>query len=668
MSNDNFNKSGLQINFKNAYHIKSMQTIRNLIPLIYNILENSNFYLRKSVLVGFDQLIIVISLMIGILLEGIDIKNPIILFINYYYIFCFALFIYLFTGQYKVLTKYSYSSSIYKIGLRNILIGLLAYIFNSLGIVSNNLNLNVIVIFILINTIFSFLLRSSLSWLIKNIQDKKIGSNNVIIYGAGAAGAQLASIFKMENSYNIISFIDDDKSLWGRTIYSIQIRSPRYLHKTNQKIDKILLAMPSINLSRRQLILKKLSKFDIPVYQIPLIQELISGKEKIDTLRPITIEELLGREPVLPLKELISKGINKKSICITGAGGSIGSELSKQILEFSPAKLVLVDNSESNLYLIGIELRKNTDLGCPIVFKLGDCTNEKFIDLIFKEYEIDMVFHAAAYKHVPIVEENPLPGISNNVISTLTICEASLKNNLEKMILISSDKAVRPTNVMGASKRLAEQIVLDFAKKNKSTLKDRRFSSETCFSLVRFGNVLGSSGSVIPLFKKQIKEGGPITITDKKIIRYFMTLQEAAQLVLHVAGISEGGGVFLLDMGKPVSIQYLAEQMIKLSGSSIKKNPSDTKGIEIKYTGLRPGEKLFEELLIDSNAQKTSHPLIFKGVNEDSSCHDLLNQIKLLNNKIINFEEKEALKILANLVPDWNHNRIFDTSNSYNRG
>ena len=610
-----------------------MQTIRQLITYLYNILENSNLYLRKSVLVAFDQFIIFITLIIGFLLEGIVIKNPILLFLNYYYLFCFAFFIYLFTGQYKVLTKYFYSSSIYKIGLRNILIGSLAYTFNFLIIKSNNLNLNIIVLFILINTIFSFLLRSSLSWLMKGIQDKKIKFDNVIIYGAGAAGAQLAAIFTLENSYNIISFIDDDKSLWGRSIYSIPIRSPKYLFKTNHKIDKILLAMPSINLSRRQLILKELSKCDIPVYQIPLIQELISGQEKIDTLRPITIEELLGREPVLPLKELISKGIDKMSICITGAGGSIGSELSKQILKFSPSRLVLIDNSESNLYLIEIELNKISNLVCPVVFKLGDCTNKKFIDLIFKEYDIDIVFHAAAYKHVPIVEDNPLPGIFNNVISTLTICEASLKNNLKKMILISSDKAVRPTNVMGASKRLAEQIVLDFSKKNKSTLKDNPLIPETCFSLVRFGNVLGSSGSVIPLFKQQIKEGGPITITHKNIIRYFMTLQEAAQLVLHVAGISKGGEVFLLDMGNPVSIQYLAEQMIKLSGSSYKKNSSDLQGIEIKYTGLRPGEKLFEELLIDSNAQETKHPLIFKGVNEDSSCNDLLNQIILLRNK-----------------------------------
>ncbi len=640
-----------------------MQTIRQFITYLYNVLENSNLYLRKSILVAFDLFIIFVSLIIGLFLEGVDIKGPFLLFINFYYLFCFSFIIYLFTGQYKVLTKYFYSSSIYKIGLRNILIGLLAYTFNFFFIKSNDLNLKITVFFILNSTIFSFFLRSTLSWLIKGVKEKRIVKNNVIIYGAGAAGAQLASIFTLENSYNIISFIDDNKSLWGRSIYSIQIRSPRYLFKTKQKIDKILLAMPSINLSRRQFILKKLSKCDIPVYQIPLIQELISGKEKIDTLRPVTIEELLGREPVLPLKELISQGINKMSICITGAGGSIGSELSKQILKFSPSRLVLIDNSESNLYLIEIELNKISNLVCPIVFKLGDCTNKKFIDSIFKEYDIDIVFHAAAYKHVPIVEDNPLPGIFNNVISTLTICEASLKNNLKKMILISSDKAVRPTNVMGASKRLAEQIVLDFSKKNKSTLKNNRLIPETCFSLVRFGNVLGSSGSVIPLFKQQIREGGPITITHKKIIRYFMTLQEAAQLVLHVAGISKGGEVFLLDMGKPVSIQYLAEQMIKLSGSSLKKNSSDLEGIEIKYTGLRPGEKLYEELLIDPNAQKTIHPLIFQGINEDSSCNDLLNQIILLNNKINNFEENEALKILSELVPEWNHNRTFDTSN-----
>ena len=411
--------------------------------------------------------------------------------------------------------------------------------------------------------------------------------------------------------------------------------------------------------NRRTQILEELSKLSITINLIPSIQELISGKEKIDTLRPITIDELLGREPVKPMIDVIARGINNMNVCITGAGGSIGSELCKQILNFAPAKLVLIDNSEANLYQIGIEIEKNYNPDFPLVLKLGDSTNSKFINSIFKKSKIDIVFHAAAYKHVPIVEDNPISGIFNNVISTLTVCEASLKNNLKKMILISTDKAVRPTNIMGASKRLAEQIVLEYSK-NKYHNNGQDIKNNTCFSLVRFGNVLGSSGSVVPLFSKQIKDGGPVTITHKNITRYFMTLTEAAQLVLHVTGISQGGEVFLLDMGKPVSIQYLAEQMIKLSGLKVKINPNSKEGVEIKYTGLRPGEKLYEELLIDSNAEKTIHPLIFKGVNENTSCSNLLSQINLLKEKIINLEENESLRILSNLVTDWDYSKKYD--------
>ncbi len=633
--------------------------MKKLIYKIYNILENSNLFYRKFILLAIDQFIIFISLTISFLNRNIYYKNSLFIFIDYYYIFLLAIIVYLFTGQYKGLIKYYDNSFFYKIALRNLLLVLIIFPLNLFLDFPNSLTLNFIIIFLFFSSTLSFLFRTSLTSLIKIIQYENKKFNNVVIYGAGAAGAQLLSSLKFENSYKVLSFIDDNKSLWGRSINSIPIKSPNFLYKTKSKIDKVLLAIPSLKMNRRKQILEELSKHSIRVNQIPSIQDLITGKEKIDSLRPITIDELLGREPVKPMINLIANGINNMNICITGAGGSIGSELCKQILNFSPSKLVLIDNSEANLYQIGIDLEKNNHSNFPLVLKLGDSTNKKFINSIFKEYKIDMVFHAAAYKHVPIVEDNPIPGIFNNVISTLTVCEASLKNNLKKMILISTDKAVRPTNIMGASKRLSEQIVLEYSK-NKYKKNSQDFKNHTCFSLVRFGNVLGSSGSVVPLFSKQIKDGGPVTITHKQIIRYFMTITEAAQLVLHVAGISKGGEVFLLDMGKPVSIQFLAEQMIKLSGLKVKLNPNSNQGVEIKYTGLRPGEKLYEELLVDSNSEKTIHPLIFKGVNENRSCANLLSQIYLLEEKISNLEEYDVLKMLSDLVPEWDYINKFD--------
>ncbi len=633
--------------------------MKKLIYKIYYFLENSNFFYRKFILLATDQFIICFSLAISLLNRDLYYKNLLFIFIDYYYIFLLAVIVYLFTGQYRGLSKYYDSSSFYKIALRNLLLGLIICSLNYILNFSSFLPLNSIIFSLFISTTLSSLTRVSLGWLIQTIQYENKKSNKVVIYGAGAAGAQLLSSLKFENTYKVLCFVDDNKSLWGRSIRSIPIKSPDFLYKTRSKIDKVLLAIPSLKMTERKQILEGLSKLSIAINQIPSIQELISGKEKIDTLRPITIDELLGREPVKPMIDVIARGINKMNVCITGAGGSIGSELCKQILNFDPGNLVLIDNSEANLYQIGIEIEKNYNPDFPIVLKLGDSTNSKFIDSIFKEYKIDIVFHAAAYKHVPIVEDNPIPGVFNNVISTLTVCDASLKNNLKKMILISTDKAVRPTSVMGASKRLAEQIVLEYSK-NKYNSKGEDIKNNTCFSLVRFGNVLGSSGSVVPLFSKQIKDGGPVTITHKNITRYFMTLTEAAQLVLHVTGISQGGEVFLLDMGKPVSIQYLAEQMIKLSGLKVKINPNSKEGVEIKYTGLRPGEKLYEELLIDSNAEKTIHPLIFKGVNENTSCSNLLSQINLLKEKMSNLEENESLRILSNLVNDWDYKKKFN--------
>ena len=385
---------------------------------------------------------------------------------------------------------------------------------------------------------------------------------------------------------------------------------------------------------------------------IPSISELTSGASKIDSIRPISIDDLLGRESAPPDLTLMGKGITNKNICITGAGGSIGSELSRQIINLKPNLLILLENNEHNLYKISQELRSYAKENISIKPVLGCCTNQKFVEKIFFENKVQRVFHSAAYKHVPIVESNPITGLTNNILSTKAICFAAKKFNLEKVILISSDKAVRPTNIMGASKRLAELIISAFAIEN-----DKKLSSEnnqTCFSMVRFGNVLESSGSVVPLFKKQISNGGPVTLTHPEVTRYFMTIPEAAQLVVQASVLATGGDLFLLDMGEPLQIKNLAEQMIHLSGNSIRDNKNPEGDIEIVITGLRPGEKLYEELLIESEAVPTEHPLIFRA-NEKMflTLEDFWVNIEKLENALNKLDLDLTMKTLQKLVPEW---------------
>jgi FlaA1/EpsC-like NDP-sugar epimerase len=431
----------------------------------------------------------------------------------------------------------------------------------------------------------------------------------LLIYGSGSAGVQIASAFQHNTNYAVAGFIDDDHSLIGKSINGITVYSLKAVPFLVQSIGirSILIAIPSASRARRQEIYRLLEGLGVHIRTLPGIEALADGKVDISDIREIDIEDLLGRDPVAPYPELFARCIRKKTVLVTGAGGSIGSELCRQILMQTPDRLILLEQSEFNLYVLHQELDQRIHAqghSSKIIPVLGDVTDKRFMDRVFALYCPHTVYHAAAYKHVPLVESNPGEGLRNNVFGTLTIAEAAKNSGAEHVILVSSDKAVRPTNIMGASKRISELILQAIAAEQNGT--------GTCFSMVRFGNVLGSSGSVVPLFRNQIRNGGPVTVTHKDVTRYFMTIPEAAQLVIQAGAMAEGGDVFLLDMGEPVKIIDLARRMIELSGLTLKDRDNPDADIEIVFTGLRPGEKLYEELLIADNPMPTMHPRIFK--------------------------------------------------------
>ncbi|CAG0903007.1 unnamed protein product [Cyprideis torosa] len=432
---------------------------------------------------------------------------------------------------------------------------------------------------------------------------------NVVIYGAGQSGIQLANALVNNPDFRPVAYLDDDKSLQKAIIQSLPIYSPANLTLVIEKlrVEKVFLALPAVSKQRKSEILRYLEAFPVQVLSIPGISELISGEKNIDELREIEIDELLGRDSVAADEELMNVCIHGLAVMVTGAGGSIGSELCRQIIRLQPSRLVLFDASEFALYQIEQELRalvqseQLTDRSDFIVPALGSVQDQDRLSEVLFHYRIKTLYHAAAYKHVPMVEHNPIEGIMNNTFGTLRTALAAQRAEVRHFVLISTDKAVRPTNIMGGSKRMAELALQGIAQQ----------SAKTLFSMVRFGNVLGSSGSVVPLFRQQIRSGGPITLTHPDITRYFMTIPEAAQLVIQAGAMAKGGEVFLLDMGEPIKIIDLARRMIHLSGMSIKDETHPDGDIAILTTGLRPGEKLYEELLIDSSADKTRHPKIF---------------------------------------------------------
>jgi len=498
---------------------------------------------------------------------------------------------------------------------------------------------------ILINCILGILLiggsRMIARWLFSEYKDSDF-NNNVIIYGAGSAGRQLANALLQSMEYTPIAFIDDSNELKNQLINGIKVYSPENIDLLVNKynVSEILLALPSASRQRRNEIINKLEIFPVMVRILPGISEVAQGKVKVNDLREINIYDLLGRDSVEPNQELLGKNIRNKVVMVTGAGGSIGSELCRQIIQLGCRKLILFDHSELALYSVNRELseigKKNTVL--PI---LGSVINQGRLENICQKFGVQTIYHAAAYKHVPIVEFNTTEGVNNNIFGTLSCLQAAINSNVATFVLISTDKAVRPTNTMGATKRTAELILQALSKEQKST--------ELC--IVRFGNVIGSSGSVIPLFNEQIKKGGPITVTDIDVIRYFMTIPESVELVIQAGAMGSEGDVFVLNMGNPISINDIAHKMINLSGLQVK-NAENPKGdIEIEYTGLRSGEKLYEELLIGDNVSETSNPMIMRAQEDLTSWDELqlnLNDLKYAND---DFNNKKVRELLIKIVP-----------------
>lgn len=451
----------------------------------------------------------------------------------------------------------------------------------------------------------------------------------VLIFGAGGAGLQLLNTLFHGAEYAPVAFIDDNPNLYSLQISGLNVYSPSDIPKlvADRGVEMLLLAAPGMTRMRKRKLIEDIEGLPLLLRIIPAMSEIISGEARISELRPISPEDVLGRDPIPPITDLMTARVKEKTVLISGAGGSIGSELCRQIVTFKPSTLVLLDISEFAMYSIEMELKERLEkMGSDIeiVCFLGSVQDVALLNLLFKQYCVHTIFHAAAYKHVPIIESNIIAGVKNNVIGTWNFATAAMQANVEAFILISTDKAVRPTNIMGATKRLAELTCQALAEKSNSTV----------FSMVRFGNVLGSSGSVIPRFRSQIEAGGPVTVTHRDITRYFMTIPEAAQLVIQAGSMAEGGEVFVLDMGQPLKILDLATNMIRLSGlKPVDEEVLDGSGdIEIKITGLRPGEKLYEELLIGASSEFTAHERILKA-NEESltmeTIHDAMGKLEL---------------------------------------
>jgi FlaA1/EpsC-like NDP-sugar epimerase len=481
------------------------------------------------------------------------------------------------------------------------------------------------------------------------INIKKNSKKKILIYGAGDAGRQL--LIALENSleFKVIGFLDDDEQLHSRVLLGKKIYSPLKLKNliVTENVNLVFLALPSISRNKRNQIIERLNRYKLTVKTLPSISEIIDGRITISDIKDLNVNDLLNRDEVKPDIKLLNKSINSKTVLVTGAGGSIGSELCRQILKLKPNKLLLLELNEFALYKIYEELiAKNQNL--EIIPLLINVQNQKKLEKIFETFNVDTVYHAAAYKHVPLVEKNICEGVKNNVFSTLAIAEAAVKKKISNLVLISSDKAVRPTNIMGASKRLSELCMQGIYNHNNSI--------STNFSIVRFGNVLESSGSVIPKFKKQIKAGGPITLTHQDVTRYFMTITEAAQLVIQAGAMGKNSEVFVLDMGESIKIKDLVFKMIKLSGFTVKDSKNPTGDIQIKICGLGPGEKLYEELLIGENPQKTSHEKIQKAQDSfipfDQLKIDLDNLFTLLEDNKVD----EVKAMLNKLIPSFQSN------------
>ena len=487
----------------------------------------------------------------------------------------------------------------------------------------------------------------------------------LLIYGAGRAGAQTAAGLVSTPQYQLVGFIDDDPAKLGQSIDGVQVYGLASLSKLvhKQQVTDILLAVPSASRQRRHQIIESIRQLPVRIRTLPGLSDLASGRVTMADFQELDVEDLIGREPVAPNSELIGRNLANQTVMVTGAGGSIGSELCRQIVRERPATLLLVDHSEYALYSIHQELLALKEKGlhnCTLVALLTSVGAADRLDIIFRTHRPSSVYHTAAYKHVPMVESNPGEGVLNNVFGTLNVVRLALAHGAKHLVLVSTDKAVRPTNIMGASKRIAEQILQAVSAANQMPFADcdqkesqPPWLCPTRLSIVRFGNVLGSSGSVIPLFRQQIAAGGPITVTHPEVTRYFMTIYEAAQLVLQAGAMAEGGDLFLLDMGAPIRIEQLARRMVALSGLTVRDDSHPNGDIKILFTGLRPGEKLYEELLISDNPLATQHPRILRAREEYKPWPALAKLLEQLQNSAKANDTAALKKVLRELVPGY---------------
>ena len=550
-------------------------------------------------------------------------------------------------GLYRSVIKYIGSkvvvASFQAITLTTMAIGFLMLILRDTQLlVDSSMPRSVVLIFWFVSTMVVVLSRFVFKGYLYSWDNFVNNRTPAIIYGAGSAGAQLVESLKKNHEYAPIAFIDDDQSKQGTFINFTKVYGFKELKniidKRNAKI--ILLAIPSLSANGKRDLLKKLSKYPIEVKLLPSLSSLVEGNVSIENIRHVEVQDILGRIPVSPKSKLLKKNIQGKNVLITGAGGSIGSELCRQIIHLKPSKIVLFDHSEFNLYSIDYELNSLQLNDCKVIPVLSDVTNMNMVKSIILENAIDTIYHAAAYKHVPMVEKNIVEGVYNNAIGTYNVAMCAHECEVENMVLISTDKAVRPTNIMGASKRFSELIL-----QGLNTEKTR-----TCFSMVRFGNVLDSAGSVVPLFRKQIKDGGPVTVTHSKVTRYFMSIPEAVQLVLQAGAMAKGGDVFVLDMGEPVRILDLAYRMINLSGLSPITNENPEGDIKVVFTGLRPGEKLYEELLIGHDVIQSEHPQIMQANEDKLSWEDVQKSIGVIMESYQNLSDENIRKLLLEKV------------------
>lgn len=603
---------------------------------------------KKSILFSLDVILISISyyLSVGLSRNNIIFELNILNFYHYVTVLFFTILLLFLFNLYREVTRFVSLNILVTAATSSLLAGILCF--------ASALALSVSYAGVATSIIFALLLCTTLGGLrliITSYFSSRLNTHkkHVLIYGAGSAGRQLANSLMSGGEYFPMAFIDDDKSLEGASIQGIKIYDSSKLTElvSDKDIDRVLLAVPSISRAERKNIINKVERAGVAVQTIPGMADIVSGKMRIDEFQNVDIEDLLGRDPVPPIQELLVKDIRNNVVMVTGAGGSIGSELCRQIVNLKPSSLILYEVSEYNLYSIEEELQlfcNNNKLNVEIKPILGSVCNRFHLQSVMNHFKVDTIYHAAAYKHVPMVELNVLEGIHNNIFGTLNTAMSAIETGVKSFVLISTDKAVRPTNVMGATKRVAELVLQGLSTTNSSI----------CFSIVRFGNVLGSSGSVIPLFKRQIRNGGPVTVTHPDITRYFMTIPEAAQLVIQAGAMAKGGDVFVLDMGEPVKIVELAEKLILLMGLELKSEENPSGEIGITYTGLRPGEKLYEELLVGSNVEGTVHPRVMTARERFLPWDELDSYLKELLAACKSRNYKDIRDILETLPTDFN--------------